>query len=575
MKDGKPESQMNGLPEESGPINGDSDLDATKPEQGKTVRVAETSNVAQRASNRKGQAAKTNSGGAVNACPRGAPPVTNGALPPMLPTPAAAVYPTGAAHVNGGKVLQGPPPPLALGPPAALGPALSPAMGHHHHGNMGHGSPQAAAAAAAQYRAANAAQFIPRPAAAAQAQYPPPAANFAQHPTVSPYESWQHLLLAQQAYQQQQQAANRVPANSPPASSINSGGSAGSSSGGEQLSKTNLYIKGLTHNTTDKDLLNLCAPYGNIISTKAILDKDTNRCKGYGFVDFESPLAAEAAVKALQSQGVQAQMAKQQEQDPTNLYIANLPLYMVEQDLEQMLSTHGNVISTRILRDNTSQSRGVGFARMESKEKCEHIIAAFNGKTLHGSKEPLLVKFADGGNKKRTLYKNHEHRMWRDGEGIPLTYDQSAISQNGVTQQLLPALGSYQRTYSTAPVSTYALHGGTTWVHPTQYIMQTPHMTATQMIQSPLEPITHAYSHVLPQIQAQMSQLQLSSASYMPGGHPYGNPAAAAAIYQQPPQLVQPIPLSEDPSNGGMTVSSGGPNGDEQQHQYQSYPQAK
>lgn len=377
-----------------------------------------------------------------------------------------------------------------------------------------------------------------------------------------------------QAYQQQQ-AANRVPANSPPASSINSGGSASSSTGGEQLSKTNLYIKGLTHNTTDKDLLNLCAPYGNIISTKAILDKDTNRCKGYGFVDFESPLAAEAAVKALQNQGVQAQMAKQQEQDPTNLYIANLPLYMVEQDLEQMLSTHGNVISTRILRDNTSQSRGVGFARMESKEKCEHIIAAFNGKTLHGSKEPLLVKFADGGNKKRTLYKNHEHRMWREGEGIPLTYDQSGISQNGVTQQLLPALGSYQRTYSTAPVSTYALHSGTTWVQPTQYIMQAPHMTAAQMIPSSLEPITHAYSHLVPQLTAQMSQLQLSSASYMAGGHPYGNPAAAAAIYQQPPQLVQQIPLNEDPSNGGMTVSSSGPNGDEQQHQYQPYPQAK
>ena len=50
--------------------------------------------------------------------------------------------------------------------------------------------------------------------------------------------------------------------------------------------------------------------FGTIISTKAILDKNTNKCKGYGFVDFESPQAAEAAVKALQLQGIQAQMAK-------------------------------------------------------------------------------------------------------------------------------------------------------------------------------------------------------------------------------------------------------------------------
>ena len=33
---------------------------------------------------------------------------------------------------------------------------------------------------------------------------------------------------------------------------------------------------------------------------------------GYGFVDFDSPTAAEVAVQALQSQGIQAQMAKVQ-----------------------------------------------------------------------------------------------------------------------------------------------------------------------------------------------------------------------------------------------------------------------
>ncbi|GBN01165.1 Protein alan shepard, partial [Araneus ventricosus] len=159
-------------------------------------------------------------------------------------------------------------------------------------------------------------------------------------------------------------------------------GSDASGNPSEQLSKTNLYIRGLTHNTTDKDLYNLCAPYGNIISTKAILDKQTNKCKGYGFVDFESPVAAEAAVKALANQGVQAQMAKQQEQDPTNLYIANLPPYMTETELEEMLAPYGNVISTRILRDPGMNSRGVGFARMDNREMCEMIISRFNGKVL-------------------------------------------------------------------------------------------------------------------------------------------------------------------------------------------------
>lgn len=50
--------------------------------------------------------------------------------------------------------------------------------------------------------------------------------------------------------------------------------------------------------------------YGKIVSTKAIIDKTTNNCKGYGFVDFDSPVAAENAVKQLQIQGIECQMAK-------------------------------------------------------------------------------------------------------------------------------------------------------------------------------------------------------------------------------------------------------------------------
>ncbi|XP_019409721.1 PREDICTED: RNA-binding motif, single-stranded-interacting protein 2 [Crocodylus porosus] len=141
------------------------------------------------------------------------------------------------------------------------------------------------------------------------------------------------------------------------------GSNSGGGGGGDQLSKTNLYIRGLHPATTDQDLVKLCQPYGKIVSTKAILDKTTNKCKGYGFVDFDSPTAAQKAVTALKASGVQAQMAKQQEQDPTNLYISNLPLSMDEQELETLLKPFGQVVSTRILRDSGGASRGVGFAR--------------------------------------------------------------------------------------------------------------------------------------------------------------------------------------------------------------------
>uniref|UniRef100_A0A7N6B705 RRM domain-containing protein n=1 Tax=Anabas testudineus TaxID=64144 RepID=A0A7N6B705_ANATE len=277
----------------------------------------------------------------------------------------------------------------------------------------------------------------------------------------------------------------------------------GSSNGGEQLSKTNLYIRGLHPGTTDQDLVKLCQPYGKIVSTKAILDKTTNKCKGYGFVDFDSPASAQKAVTALKAGGVQAQMAKQQEQDPTNLYISNLPLSMDEQELENMLKPFSQAISTRILRDANGTSRGVGFARMESTEKCEAIIQHFNGKYIKTPPgvpvppEPLLCKFADGGQKKRQSQGKYlqNGRPWtRDGEtgGMTLTYDPTTALQNGF----------YSSPYSIAPNRMIGPTSLSPYMHSPvstyQGAVLTPGMDHTMSIQptSMIGPLTQQLSHL-------------------------------------------------------------------------------
>uniref|UniRef100_A0A674EI37 RNA binding motif single stranded interacting protein 3 n=1 Tax=Salmo trutta TaxID=8032 RepID=A0A674EI37_SALTR len=301
----------------------------------------------------------------------------------------------------------------------------------------------------------------------------------------------------------------------PPSPSHNSCSHGGS----ELLSKTNLYIRGLPPGTTDQDLIKLCQPYGKIVSTKAILDKNTNQCKGYGFVDFDSPAAAQKAVSSLKATGVQAQMAKQQEQDPTNLYISNLPVSMDEQELENMLKPFGHVISTRILRDANGVSRGVGFARMESTEKCEVVIQHFNGKYLKtppgipAPNEPLLCKFADGGQKKRQSQSKYPQngRPWhREGEtGMQLTYDPAAM-QNGfysspysIATNRMIAQTSITPFIAASPVSTYQVQS-TSWMPHQQYVMQptgaviTPAMDHTMSMQpaNMMGPLSQQMTHL-------------------------------------------------------------------------------
>ncbi|XP_068560025.1 RNA-binding motif, single-stranded-interacting protein 1 [Cebidichthys violaceus] len=310
----------------------------------------------------------------------------------------------------------------------------------------------------------------------------------------------------------------------PPSPSNHS--SSSSTAGWDQLSKTNLYIRGLSPSTTDHDLVKLCQPYGKIVSTKAILDKTTNKCKGYGFVDFDSPAAAQKAVAALKTTGVQAQMAKQQEQDPTNLYISNLPMSMDEQELENMLKHFGQVISTRILRDSSGGSRGVGFARMESTEKCDAVISHFNGKFIKtpagvpAPSEPLLCKFADGGQKKRQSQNKFtlNGRGWgRDGDnrlaGMTLTYDPSAAAmQNGFFP---PAYSISNRMLAQAsmspymsPLSTYQMQNPS-WMAHQPYIMQHP----GTVISPSMDPsMSLQPTSMMAPLAQQMSHLSLGSA---------------------------------------------------------------
>ena len=59
---------------------------------------------------------------------------------------------------------------------------------------------------------------------------------------------------------------------------------------------------------------------------------------------------------------IQAQMARQAEQDPTNLYIANLPHSVKESDLETMFSPYGQVdliTIAKIINKNMTVFQGV------------------------------------------------------------------------------------------------------------------------------------------------------------------------------------------------------------------------
>jgi cold-inducible RNA-binding protein len=65
-----------------------------------------------------------------------------------------------------------------------------------------------------------------------------------------------------------------------------------------------LYVGNLPYGVTDSDLHNLFGPHGTVQSAQVILDRDTGRSKGFGFVEMDSGDQAQAAIDALNGQEV-------------------------------------------------------------------------------------------------------------------------------------------------------------------------------------------------------------------------------------------------------------------------------
>jgi cold-inducible RNA-binding protein len=60
-----------------------------------------------------------------------------------------------------------------------------------------------------------------------------------------------------------------------------------------------LYVGNLTYNVNEADLEALFAPFGTVQSAQIIVDRDTNRSKGFGFVEMDTEAQAQAAIQAL------------------------------------------------------------------------------------------------------------------------------------------------------------------------------------------------------------------------------------------------------------------------------------
>ena len=68
---------------------------------------------------------------------------------------------------------------------------------------------------------------------------------------------------------------------------------------------TKLFVGSLPWGVDDTQLEELFSEFGTVASAKVIIDRESNRSKGFGFVEFEDDEAAKAAIAKLNNSDLQ------------------------------------------------------------------------------------------------------------------------------------------------------------------------------------------------------------------------------------------------------------------------------
>ncbi|QDZ19652.1 polyadenylate-binding protein [Chloropicon primus] len=179
----------------------------------------------------------------------------------------------------------------------------------------------------------------------------------------------------------------------------------------------NIYVKNIPEDYTDEKLKELFESVGETTSV-AIMKGAEGKSKGFGFINYEDPDHAAAAVEKFDGHQIseektlvvcraqkkserEAQLKAKFDQERkeraekfagANLYLKNLTDTVDDAQLRELFNEFGTIISCKIMKDPAGTSRGSGFVAFSSPEEATRAVTEMNGKMVKG--KPLYVALA-------------------------------------------------------------------------------------------------------------------------------------------------------------------------------------
>ncbi|KAK9890487.1 hypothetical protein WA026_010568 [Henosepilachna vigintioctopunctata] len=235
---------------------------------------------------------------------------------------------------------------------------------------------------------------------------------------------------------------------------------------------TNVYVKNFGEELSEDQLRQMFEQFGTITSYK-IMSKDDGKSKGFGFVAFETPEAAEAAVEALNGKELvegkvlyvgRAQKKAERQQElkrrfealklerlnryqGVNLYVKNLDDTIDDERLRKEFSPFGTITSAKVMMEE-GRSKGFGFVCFSSPEEATKAVTEMNGRIV-GSK-PLYVALAQ----RKEDRKAHLTSQYMQRMANMRMHQMGPFIQPGASSgYFVPTIPAPQRFYGAAQVA--------------------------------------------------------------------------------------------------------------------------